>query len=423
MNTHMKDASMSVSHQFEGYIDGDDEDTQYLSRPKPAKYERYDSNSFLKQSTQVRRASTSQLSLKKKATQEKKSQIRQSNYCTQKQKRDLVSKSNGRVSRYKKKDEMKLSNSAYKDHNQYTTKIPQSLTSAKRLKFESKDKNCKRKQNHVSRESDKPLNFRSIDRTAQSNRHLLSTSSRILATDSGWKKKANKQSKAMKLRKNHISYLLRWNPLKYRITAFAQKVAAQRIQRHFRKYIERKKRNQKVSFEIGIFKLRKTFAKWVIKNTVTRYLIKKAEMKSLLNMHRQLNLEKISFIQRKIRSLKSPSPKFSIKRFKELLFAFVMGWKERRILAHLKSLPGIKETVDFVRLRNDFKLEQEEDLFLQKIKEKCPEFIESFKQKYFELIEAHVWIHKPAKEKYLEKMSKYKTKSRKNVIISVTNCS
>lgn len=47
----------------------------------------------------------------------------------------------------------------------------------------------------------------------------------------------NSAMKAEILRKNHISHLTRRNPLKYRIVAFAQEVAAKKIQRYFREYI------------------------------------------------------------------------------------------------------------------------------------------------------------------------------------------
>ena len=59
----------------------------------------------------------------------------------------------------------------------------------------------------------------------------------------------NKVAKAEKNRKNHIAYLTRNKVKKNLIVAFAQRVAAKKIQKYYREYLEEKQQREKIRFE------------------------------------------------------------------------------------------------------------------------------------------------------------------------------
>mmetsp|Transcript_31115 Transcript_31115/g.27519 ORF Transcript_31115/g.27519 Transcript_31115/m.27519 type:complete len:90 (+) Transcript_31115:459-728(+) len=73
-------------------------------------------------------------------------------------------------------------------------------------------------------------------------------------------------------------------------------------------------------------------------------------MKELLIKMNKENLDKILIIQRSLR-WKKKDQRLNVKRFKELLLAFITGWKVRRVMAYLKTLPEFMEAMDFVHLK------------------------------------------------------------------------
>lgn len=79
-------------------------------------------------------------------------------------------------------------------------------------------------------------------------------------------------AKAERNRKNHITHILRNDPKKYRVVEFAQRVAADRIQKAFRQYIEYKKERELIRFEQAKKRCMKNYARAVIRKYVTIYL-------------------------------------------------------------------------------------------------------------------------------------------------------
>lgn len=139
----------------------------------------------------------------------------------------------------------------------------------------------------------------------------------------------------------------------------------------------------------------KNYARAVIRKYVTLYLIKKRQLKELLDFHRTRNLAKIKLIQRKYKASKSKPKKLNIRRFKEVFYFTLIGWRVRRILSYIKSLPEMREAMDFIKLRNDILQEDQNDLFSQRIVHQFPEKIKVFRNKFDDLSENAVWIKKP----------------------------
>lgn len=84
-----------------------------------------------------------------------------------------------------------------------------------------------------------------------------------------------------------------------------------------------------------------------------------------------------------------------MRRFKDVFYAVLLGWKTRRIMAYLNTLPSIRESLDYIKLRWDLKETQVNDPFSKQIILKYPEMIKIFQNKYYDLDENAVWIKKP----------------------------
>ena len=205
----------------------------------------------------------------------------------------------------------------------------------------------------------------------------------------------NAADKADKLRKNHISHLWRRNPKKYRIIAFAQEVAAKKIQKHFKAYVEYKKERELIQFEQAKKRIIKNYARAVIRKYVTKYLVNKRKRKEFLDFHNRLNLQKILLIQRKFRAIQIKPIKLNIRRFKELFYYTLLGWRTRRIISYLKSLPEMREIFDFVKLRTDIIDNDHNDLFSKQILNQFSGKVKIFLDRYEDLSENAVWVKKP----------------------------
>jgi hypothetical protein len=114
-----------------------------------------------------------------------------------------------------------------------------------------------------------------------------------------------------------------------------------------------------------------------------------------LEYHNTYHLDKVKHIQIKYRAIKACPKKLDVRRFKALLYGSLLGWKIRRIIAYMKTIPVIKESIDYVSLRNDITDSNPTDLFSIQIIERYPEMIRTFQTKFFDLNENAVWIKKP----------------------------
>jgi len=113
----------------------------------------------------------------------------------------------------------------------------------------------------------------------------------------------------------------------------------------------------------------------------------------------------------------------NVKKFKEIFSAFIEGWKVRRIIRFLKTLPEIREAIDFIHLRMDIRNYDSSDLFSQKIIQQYPEKVKLFTSKFYDLYNNSVWIKKPEEVKKItkKKFVKPTEKSKINKVSSILN--
>ena len=130
-------------------------------------------------------------------------------------------------------------------------------------------------------------------------------------------------------------------------------------------------------------------------NTFQSFLSTKRKEENFLNTINKFNIKKILFIQRRYRSIKIKPKKLNIKRFKEKFYFTLVGWRTRRIISYLKSLPEMRETIDFAKLRNDILDNDHNDLFSKQILSQFTSKIKIFIEKYEDLSENAVWVKKP----------------------------
>ena len=118
-------------------------------------------------------------------------------------------------------------------------------------------------------------------------------------------------------------------------------------------------------------------------------------MRENLEFHEKYNLDKIKHIQIKYKALKSMPRKLNVPRFKEIFHAYLLGWKIRRIIGYLQTIPNVREAIDYIKLKNDIQDSNPDDLFSKQIIERYPEMMKTFSDSYNDLIENAVWIKRP----------------------------
>lgn len=121
-------------------------------------------------------------------------------------------------------------------------------------------------------------------------------------------------------------------------------------------------------------------------------MLKEKAKRENLEYHKTYNYKKIVLIQLKYKARFACPKKINVPRFKELFNAYLLGWKERRIMGYLYNLPKVREAIDYIKLRNDIKEDNPTDLFSLQILEKYPEMIKIFKDSFLDLNENTVWI-------------------------------
>lgn len=87
----------------------------------------------------------------------------------------------------------------------------------------------------------------------------------------------SKAQKADRHRKTHLSIILRNDPRRFRILNFVQNLAAKKIQKYFRTYIEYKKQREAILFEQAKKRILKNYARATIRKYARIYLLEKKE--------------------------------------------------------------------------------------------------------------------------------------------------
>lgn len=323
--------------------------------PSPVKYERYDKKAFLNNKRQVKpqMAYNSKKTLKSQSKLDSKSCNRITNFKSTKYKKDYADSIKCRIeSRRDISNNIKLSTNSYNDHS-HTSILPKSMANAKKTIFgihkDSSTSSIGLDAGRRKRNDRRPLNFRSIDR----NTPISSTKSSVRSSIAKMPKsnsnlKKNVSSKAERMKKKSIAYLCRTYPRRYRIIAFAQEVAAKKIQRFYRIYKAEKVERQQIALDRALRRVRINYARAVIRKYTAIYLRKKIAFRQAIAFHSKYNTKSILLIQRKFRQMRSCSKPINVKRFKQVFSAVLLGWKVRRILGYIKSLPEMREAIDFI---------------------------------------------------------------------------
>ena len=120
------------------------------------------------------------------------------------------------------------------------------------------------------------------------------------------------------------------------------------------------------------------------------------------------------YLQRKWRAMKERPKKLDVRRFKDLFYSTLIGWRIRRIISYMKTLPEIKEAIDYVKLKSDLD-NSPNDMFSRQIIAQFPEKIIIFHEKFEDLYENAIWIKKPnVKSPQRNKKAFIKANSRGN---------
>lgn len=90
-------------------------------------------------------------------------------------------------------------------------------------------------------------------------------------------------------------------------------------------------------------------------------MVEKRRKRETLEYHQKYNLDKIKHIQIKWRAIKSCPEKLDVRRFKDVFYASILGWKTRRILQYMRTIPSIREAMDYIILRSDIKTKNPSD--------------------------------------------------------------
>lgn len=81
-------------------------------------------------------------------------------------------------------------------------------------------------------------------------------------------------------------------------------------------------------------------------------------------------------------------------------------------MTYLKTLPEIKEAVDFIKLRNDIKDEETADLFSQRIIQQYPEKAKFFHTNFTSQYSSGKWFNAECKEPQAPKAKAWKPKAK-----------
>ena len=138
--------------------------------------------------------------------------------------------------------------------------------------------------------------------------------------------------------KNHIETLMKGRPIRFRVIAFAQRIAAKKIQRAFRRHrAERAERERRI-FEAKLREFSRRVATQRIQRRWRDVLAYRAYMREYL-AHVARHERRVVFVQQKFRQRAHRPRKLNVRRFKEVLLASIRGWQARRRFLLLKSDP------------------------------------------------------------------------------------
>lgn len=179
------------------------------------------------------------------------------------------------------------------------------------------------------------------------------------------------------------------------IVQFAREHAVSKIQKYYRAYLEDKKERERIAFEQAKKRCRKNLARATLRKYITIYLLKKKEQRENLEFHEKYHLDKIIHLQIKYRAWKARPNKLNVSKFKQTFHGALLGWKIRRIINYLNSVPTVREAIDYIKLRNDIEDPSPTDAFSKQIIEKYPDMVNIFQTNFNDLIENAVWIKKP----------------------------
>lgn len=144
--------------------------------------------------------------------------------------------------------------------------------------------------------------------------------------------------------------------------------------------------------------------------------LRRRKNREQLEYHRIYHLPEIVYLQTKWRAWKSKPKKINVRRFKDVFYSVLQGWRIRRILSYLKTLPEVKEAIDFVKLKFDLEEHNPNDAFSKQIISQYPEKLEMFQLRFQDLYENAVWIKKPSSKPATRQRKPFMKANAKNEI-------
>lgn len=177
--------------------------------------------------------------------------------------------------------------------------------------------------------------------------------------------------------------------------------------------IEQKNEREIIRFEQAKKRIRKNLARATIRKHLTNYMLIQREKRERFEYFKVFHIDEVLLIQAKYRAYKTRPMKLNVRKFKDTFYAVLQGWRVRRIISYIKTLPEIREAIDYIHLRLDIKEVNLNDPFQKQIITQFPMKIKIVIDKYHDLNENAVWIKKPVTTQ--SKPKKVQPKSQKNV--------
>ena len=233
-------------------------------------------------------------------------------------------------------------------------------------------------------------------------------------------KPSKKQERHVKM---HIETLMKGRPIRFRVIAFAQRVAALKIQRifrwrrqerierarrileakqrdfcvrvatkhiqeHVRSWIVRKRFRRRVTMtriqrQVRLWLARRRFRKRVaatrIQRRVREWIAWRKHLRELLE-YMTGHERTIVYVQQKFRLRKNQPKKMNIRRFKALILSLFKGWSIRRRIRMIKNDPECKEAFEVLRLVNDMRKDNSTDMFFKSLLNQLPRHVQKIQE-------------------------------------------
>ena len=91
----------------------------------------------------------------------------------------------------------------------------------------------------------------------------------------------------------------------------------------------------------------------MIRDGIRDWVMGKVQTVRLREKIRREHMAEVRMIERNYWLYKTRPKKLNIKKLREIVNAGTQGWKERRILGHVKGLASVQDVIELVKLSGD----------------------------------------------------------------------